>query len=55
MIEGFVDFLEFLENNARYREETRQWQIPDKNNNGIWKDILKNNLVMEFLAYKAHQ
>jgi len=53
MITQLEDFLTFVENNARYDDTLKQWQIPDPKNNGQWKKVARNIVVMEYLVYKV--
>lgn len=51
MISQLEDFLKFLENNC---EDCKTWKIADNKNNGHWKQVDRNIVIMEYLKYKMN-
>ena len=52
MITEFTEFLEFLQGKFAYDEKETKWYQMLSNGNKV---IPKENIVMEYLAFKAHQ
>lgn len=47
------DFLEFLQNNAWYNQNTKTWEMPDKLNNGKPKAVSNTIVIMGYLRTKV--